>query len=257
MSNSRPPEESVWVRAYAVNHPPSVHIPARCFERWGQFTFATHGAMQVEALQRTWVVMPHQALWIPPGVSHQIRMSGEVHVRTLFFAKHFTRQRVSDSVVPMEVSPLLRELVLHITSVGPLHRNRPAHRRLAQVTLEQLEVSPGRPLQLPMPKDPRARRATQLLMAPGTDRSLATVAKLSGASPRTLERLFRKETSLGFGRWRAKATAFCALQDLASGASTSEVAFRCGYSSASAFIAAFKRELGLPPQAYVHRTANR
>lgn len=234
-----------------MNHPASVHIPPRVFRDWGQLTFAAQGVMSVETGEQAWIVPPHRALWVPPGVEHEIRMRGPVQVRTLFFARRFAERRTASHIAPINVSPLLRELILHITARGSLRRDVNEERRLAEVALDQLELSDDTPLQLPMPRDPRARYAAAILLTPRPDRSLAVVARESGASTRTLERLFRRETAMSFGKWRGRATALCALPLLARGLSTADVAYELGYSGASAFAVAFKRELGTSPREYV------
>lgn len=251
MSKSRQdPDRGIWVRTYAVTHPPTVSIPERAFARWHQLTYAEHGVMEVDVAGRLWVVPPHRALWLPAGTSHHIRMSGNVSVRTLFFTQRLAQRR--DRIVAFNVAPLLRELILHATRVGPLRRDTPEHRRLAHLLLDRLDAVEATPLQLPMPRDVRARRAAALLIESHGALGFDALASGCGASKRTLERLFRAETAMSLGRWRTRARVLAALRMLARGASSTEIALETGYQSPSAFIAAFKAELGATPQTYFH-----
>jgi AraC-like DNA-binding protein len=52
-------------------------------------------------------------------------------------------------------------------------------------------------------------------------------------------------------RWRTRARLLHALRSMAAGASISTAAAACGYSSASAFSAAFRQELGTTPSRYL------
>jgi len=70
-----------------------------------------------------------------------------------------------------------------------------------------------------------------------------------GISTRTLERVFA-DIDLSFARWRQRRRILHALRLLAGDAPVTQVALAVGYQSPSAFIAAFKRELGVTPGEY-------
>lgn len=206
--------------------------------------------MTVHTSQGAWVVPPHRAVWIPARVVHHIRMFGRVSVRTLYFPAGFAR-RLPACCQAVNVPPLVREMVLEVVRLGMLRRFVPREARLARVLLDQLEALPAVPLQLPMPTDPRARRAAErLCLDPGDPGSLAQAARLAGASKRTLERLFRAETAMTLGRWRQRSRLIEALRLLAAGQPVTRVALEVGYDSPSAFISAFRRELGTTPGRY-------
>jgi AraC-like DNA-binding protein len=243
-------DEHLLVRSYAVTHPPNVDIPARSYPDWDQLAYASRGVMSVVTSQGSWVVPPHRAVWIPAGVSHAVRMSGRVSVRRLFFRPRL-RGRLPRSCVALNVSPLVRELVLHVARRNTLRRDSAADRRLARLLLDQLETLPTAPLQLPLPADARARAATERLEAdPSGPPALASLARSTGASKRTLERLFLRETGMTLGRWRRRLRLVEALRLLANGVSVTSVALDVGYQSPSAFVAAFRRELGTTPSRY-------
>jgi AraC-like DNA-binding protein len=85
---------------------------------------------------------------------------------------------------------------------------------------------------------------------PADDRTLGEWGREVGASSRTLAREFLSDTGLPFARWRVLVRLHRAMGALASGQPVSEVARAVGYESASAFVAAFKRETGLTPTRY-------
>jgi AraC-like DNA-binding protein len=118
--------------------------------------------------------------------------------------------------------------------------------------MDQLRSIEVVPLQLPLPRDPRALAAANLLRASqGTRRTLASIGRSCGASARTLQRLFAADTGLTFEKWRQRARLARAIELLSSGRKVSTAASDVGYESPSAFIAMFRRELGSTPRAYV------
>src|SRR4029450_3266721 len=145
------------VRSYAVTHPANLGLSTRSYADWDQLVYASRGVMTVVTSQGTWVVPPHRAVWIPAGTVHSATMSGRVTLRTLFFRPRM-RRRLPRACVAVNVSPLVRELVLHASRRNTLRRDLASDRRLAQVILDQLEALPAEPLQLPLPSDPRARQ---------------------------------------------------------------------------------------------------
>lgn len=57
----------------------------------------------------------------------------------------------------------------------------------------------------------------------------------------------RYRTGVGFGRWRTRLRVRAALELLAAGTPVAVAGRQVGYQTASAFIAAFRRELGVTP----------
>lgn len=245
MSRSRQaPRRTVEVLAH--DYPSGHRIKPHHHDRH-QLVYARSGVMTVQTPDGTWVVPPHRAVWIPRDVTHAIEISGPVAMRTLYLGGPAPRA-LPDGCRLLGVSPLLRELILHAVERGGLDRRAPAEARLLAVILDQLEVLPAATSALAHPRDPRARRlAERLLREPGDARPLAEVVAGVGASPRTIERLFRDETGLSVGRWRQQLRLTHALRLLALGEPVTSVALEVGYDSLSAFVSAFRRTFGSTP----------
>jgi AraC-like DNA-binding protein len=119
------------------------------------------------------------------------------------------------------------------------------------VLLDLLEPVEAATIDVPMPSDPRAVAVAEaLLAAPADPRSLAAWGRGVGAAGRTLARLFDAETGMSFGRWRTNVRLRAAMLLLAEGEPVAVVAHRVGYATPSAFIAAFRRQLGATPGAF-------
>ena len=189
-------------------------------------------------------------MWVPDGVAFELETTGEVALRSLYIDVRASKQLPRACSV-VNVSPLLRELILRTVKLGALLRVVPAHARLAAVLFDELEVLPGIPLQLPMPRDARAvRLARRLLARPSDDGAHAEMVRSAGGSRRTIERIFAREVGMSLGRWRQRLRLLHALRALAGGETVSAVAALVGYASPSAFAAMFRRELGITPRRY-------
>ena len=254
------PERPVRCRARSMGHDTQFephHHP------WGQVTYCASGLLQVtvadpspdptRAMETTTIVPSSRAVWIPPGASHAVGMLEASQLYTLY---------IDPSVVPADgwrsrvlvVSPLLRELVLGMEL--PHHAGDALRQRaISTLVLAELAHAPTQPLGVPMPDPQRGDRRLRtlceaVLNAPAQHATLAGWAAQSGASERTLARLFRDELGTGFQRWRQQVLLAHALPMLARGTPVSQVAAASGYASDSAFSAMFRSALGQPPSRF-------
>ncbi|MFT3878681.1 MAG: helix-turn-helix transcriptional regulator [Gemmatales bacterium] len=242
-------DDGVPVRTFAVRYEAGYQIPLHSHD-WHQLIYASEGVMWVHTAQGDWVVPPNRAVWVPADVEHSIEMSGKVLVQTLYFAQGVSTTFPS-LCCAVNISPLLRELIRHCVSLGALDCREPAMARLLGVLIDQVAALPTIPLQLPLPSDERARAACDWLRKHPNDPGLIKqMAKRVGTSARTLERLFRLETGLTFGKWRQQLRLLHALRLLAAHRAVTSVALEVGYESTSAFIAMFKKTLGTTPYRY-------
>jgi AraC-like DNA-binding protein/mannose-6-phosphate isomerase-like protein (cupin superfamily) len=255
-SNSDP-DDGLDIRSLASGYSTGFVIDSHRHS-WHQLVYAIHGVMTVNTAMSSWVVPSHRAVWVPAGVEHEIEMVGAVSLRTLYVKAALSASLPKQCCV-VNVSPLLRELILRTIQIGMLDRNVPAQKRLTGVILDQLQTLRTVPLKLPMPSDARALRVVELVRAnPAEAKSLDQLARSVGASKRTIERVFQSQTEMTFGKWRQQLRMLHALRLLAAGESVTTVAFEVGYDSTSAFISAFKTALGTTPgRYYADRSANK
>lgn len=63
-----------------------------------QLIHAAVGVMTVETDDGIWVVPPERAVWVPEFVTHSIRMTGRVELRTLYWMPRSRRSRAGSAV---------------------------------------------------------------------------------------------------------------------------------------------------------------
>lgn len=223
------------------------HIPLHIHRR-GQLLHAERGIMRVETAGSAWILPPARALWLPPQKPHSVTMRGQVEMRTVYIDPAACAGLPQEPVL-VEISGLLRELILALLEEPPDYAERGRGGIIARLILTELGLLRGRRLDVPMPRDPRALRVARALLENSSiPYGLDGWASEAGASRRTLARIFRNETGLGFAEWRARLRAIDGLARLADGASVAETASSVGYASPSAFSAMIHRIMGSAPR---------
>lgn len=217
-----------------------------------QLLWAVQGVLRVASEGSVWIVPPSHAVWVPGGTRHAVQVETDAVVRNLYVDPAFAPRPGTDCAVVL-LTPLLRALILRLAESEAAGADFDARRlRLCAVVLDEIEALPAAPLSLPGGQDPRLVRLTGHLGAnPADPRPLADLARLAGASPRTLERLFRAETGLTFRQWRSRLRLLAAFERLSRGESSTAIAFSLGYAGVSAFVAAFRAQFGQPPQSFL------
>ena len=237
------------VVAMARNYP-SGHVIAAHTHRRAQLAYASEGVMRLSTAAGSFIVPPARAVWVPAGTEHWIAARGPLAMRTLYIEADAAPDLPGACRV-VAVTPLLRELIQAAMGLTQAYPPGGPEARLMAVILDQIRTLPAAPLYLPMPSERRIKPMAEALRDdPADGRRLCEWAKAVGASERTLARLFVDQTGLSAGAWRQQARLLKALELLAGGRAVTAVALDVGYDSPSAFIAMFRRTLGVSPKRY-------
>lgn len=237
---------AVAIRCLAATYYGGFHIRSHR-HRLGQLIYAGSGVMRVRAGGMLWIVPPARAVWVPAGTEHEIHGLGDFAMRTLYFPTELVAG-LRDECYALDVAPLLRELVLELVERCPIDLANDPAMRIAAVAIDRIAEARALPLQLPLPNDARALRLAEALRdEPSSPASLGELARLAGASPRTIQRLFLAETGLPFSQWRQRLRLLHGATVLGAGKSVTDAGLEAGYSGTSAFITAFRRHFGFTP----------
>jgi AraC-like DNA-binding protein len=247
-STAYDPKRGTAIATLAYEYPRGYNVPEHAHGSH-QVIYATQGVMEVTVAQALWLIPPLFAIWIPAHTRHSIRMPARVSMRTLYLRPNLTR-RMPETCSVLQVTPLLRELILEVVRRDVLRTNAPDS-ALTSVLLGELHAASPLPTQLTLPRDQRALALAELLIAnPGSRRPLRALCRQTGVSVRTLERTFRREVGTDFETWRRQLRLMNAVERLVGGSSVKQVAYAVGYRQPSAFVATFRRSFGTTPKAW-------
>lgn len=218
---------------------------------WPQLLYASSGVLGVETPKGSWIVPPQRGVWLPPNSRHETRMLTDVELSSLYLER--TDDWSGDCAV-IEISPLLRELILAAIAIGRAAGGAAARvpeRERLIIRMIGLELHSaarvGAPI--PMPTDARLADFCRSVIAnPTVEIALEQHSARAGMTPKTVSRLFKRDLGLSFRDWRQMVQVSYALAHLAQGEAIKVVASSLGYTP-SAFAVMIRRATGLNPGA--------
>lgn len=237
------------LRAVAIDYSHGHIIPSHSHQ-CAQLLYAIEGVLVVETEVGRWVVPPTRGVWLMAGISHTVRMRGAARIRSIFVNPE-SIAGLPDNDCVIEISLLLRELILAATKIEGDYALDSRDGRLIRLILDELCSLPVLPFNLPIPGDKRILRVCEALERdPADPRKADEWAVYLAMSVKTFHRQFQRQTGITFGRWRQQARLLLSLEHLAQGLPVMQVALQHGYESQSAFAAAFKSQFGIPPSEF-------
>ena len=240
---------------------------------WGQVALSSTGVIRVTAPHGSYIVPPSRAVWIPPGVEHAVTVIEDAELLTLYLHQPRSRCGPARSAAEsagwrqcrvLEVSGLLLALALQLDKtpdarqLAPSRETLARERRLAALLLDELRRAAPVRLGVDLPQEKRLRRLCEAVIeAPSRHATLAAWAADTGASARTLTRLFRSELGTSFLQWRQQVLLARAVPLAARKLPMASIAAELGYASPSAFAAMVRRSVGAPPSRFLRPSDSR
>ena len=237
---------------------------------WAQVAISTTGVIQLTVDRGTYIVPPSRALWIPPGMEHAVTMVDDAELRTLYF--HQPRGRcgpaaLGERTAPhgqaawrqcrvLEASDLLRAVVREMPTTPddgppPDAATLLRERHLSALLCDELARAAPVKLGVDLPHDKRLRQLCEAVLAdPTRHTTLEAWAQDTGASLRTVARLFRTELGSTFTQWRQQVILAKAVSLAAGRMPMGQIAAELGYSP-SAFSAMVRKSVGQPPAQFL------
>lgn len=241
------PPRPLTVRAQSI--PPRHSFPEHAHD-WSQMVYAIDGVLTVIVEARSFVISPEQAVWLPTGLPHRVGSLLGAEFRSLWIAGEAGADLPASPTV-FGVSPLLRALIVEAAAIEGRADPDGYAGRVTGLILDQLRRAKPLPGALPWPRGGALARICEAIYAdPADPRGPAEWGGELGMSERTLARRFEAELGMSLRSWRRRLRLFRAIELLGGGLSVTRTALELGYGSASAFIYAFRTDMGRGPQAY-------
>lgn len=214
----------------------------------GQLIYPCNGRYCVHFEKKVLRGAAWQAIWIPPLVPHTIESIDALCIHNVYINTHIIKN-LPKKTKSFKVSILLSELLNEGVELAQQPNHMSEFERLTAVIADQIRLAPPLDnISLPLSTHPKIKLITeQLLHNPNDKCCLNEWARLVHVSPRTLSRLFIKETGLSFSHWRQRLYVKKAITLLSQGQSVLRVSIELGYSNQSAFTQMFRRTTGCLP----------
>ncbi|AMB58847.1 AraC family transcriptional regulator [Microterricola viridarii] len=227
--------------------PPHMHPDA-------MLAWCYRGTVWVYLQESMWRLAPGQGVWIPANTAHTTRQERDSTGCYTYIPDDALLSPVS-AVTRVLVPRAVQEMLLHL---GINDMDEGLRVRIQAVLIEMLHQPAPTALsgwgEVPLPADERVRALVQAVLAdPGDTRTLGAIVAAHGLHERTVLRVFSQEVGMSFGQWRTGVRLTLAAQLMVDGTPVGVAAHRCGYSTTSAFSAAFKDRFGMTPRQHVAR----
>src|SRR6476659_516618 len=152
--------------------------------REAQLVYAAKGTMQVTTPKGRWLVPPDRAVWVPALSEHAIDVLADIEMRTLYFDQAWlNREKRSTSLAQefvVRVSPLLHQAILALFDE---HNTPDRTALLIQLAMLELHRAEDSTTFVPLPHEPRCRRAADIVLAdPTAAPEIETLAREVGTS---------------------------------------------------------------------------
>ena len=242
------PPRPMTVRAQSI---PARHYFPEHAHRWHQVVYAISGALTVAVEGRSFVISPEQAVWLPTGLRHRVGSLLGAEFRSLWIA-HEAGRGLPESPTVFGVRPLLQALIVEAAEIEGQEDRDGYAGRVTGLILDQLRRARPLPGALPWPRGGSLATLCETLYAdPADPRGSEEWGRELGMSGRTLARRFEAELGMSLRSWRRRLRLFKAIELLGGGLGVTRTAMELGYGSTSAFVYAFRTDMGCSPQAYM------
>lgn len=214
---------------------------------WCKVGYAVTGVMETRVEGRRFLCPPHYATWIPAEALHACHNRENVKFVSIYIDRDLC-VGMPDTACTLALSPLIKAILADFAGRRITVPVTEADRRLALVLVDQLLKAPRRDSFLPISNDVLLRPVIDALQVnPSDRRSLAEWARSLHTTEKTLSRRFYGHLGISFNEWRQRLKLVASLSLIEDGISIQSISEKLGYSSASAFIAMFRRQTGTSP----------
>lgn len=235
--------------ALGTDYPDGHVIAAHRHDR-DQLLYGMTGVLMASTPQGAWMMPPQRGMLIPAGIVHEVRLFGDVKMRSLYLRAEPLGAADRQCEV-VGISSLMRHLLAEAVTVPPEYDMDGRDGALMALIEHEIKRLPVLPLSLPLPEQMALReKCRAFLTSPTPHETIEDWCRHLGMSRRSFTRLFRKETGASFVEWRQQACILAALPRLAAGEAITTIALDLGYDNPAAFSKMFKRILGTSPRDY-------
>jgi len=212
-----------------------------------QIMFCSTGSACLHVSDREEVLERKRAIFIPRGLKHKVTQVNADQICCVYLRNDITILDVRE----IEITNLIKELYLESISSSKPGIADTSRLLIEKCLYDRIGAEIWRPLSLPRPDDKRLQKICAAIYEnPQSDTTVQELASSYGLCERTLLRLAKAELNCSIHEWRSKCRILKAIELMSNGVPMKLLYREVGYSSQSAFIATFKKWMGVTPRTY-------
>lgn len=257
MSNVKPSElvDRIEKKAHVWFEDNWIHDnEEHCHER-AQLVYVEKGFQYLHVEGRIYLLPQNHAAWIPSNLSHRTTAaSDDINLRTIFYSID-KGDNVYNKLKIFSVPPVLREIISYSAKWSKIAAYSIAEEAFLNAIFVELPsfFESTMALNIAVPNDERLLQISNFIIDNiGNDIQVSAIAENNNMSLRSLERVFKKETTITISKYIQLVRIIKGVEFLTTGKfSVSQVAYLVGYKSLQAFSASFFQILNKRPNEFL------
>lgn len=221
-----------------------------------QLTYFQGGSAFLHTIDKSYFLPARHYVWVPPGLPHYLEQRDVANtVRNIYFPRiALNKHAFFHQLGIYPAGNLIYEMLLYSeTWTGNIYKGKPGYDFMAalKTTLSEVSKQPL-PVALPTTDNLKLRPVLRYLHENIADKfSMPEIATRFGFSERSLYRLFRTELDISFLQYLKMLRVIKGIEMLLKAdENITEIAFKTGYESISAFSNTFQQIVGMRPSEF-------
>lgn len=222
------------------------------FHERSQLTFVEEGYQYFHIGQKIYLVPQNHVIWIPSSQKHRIASESETVTLMVVLFKKIPKNSFFKEVHVFPAPPVLKEMLLYASKWNKLLTEDAEQNNFMNAILTSLPnfCSENDFLQIPAPTDFRLEPVCNFINIHFNRQiSIEDLAEKGNMSSRSLQRIFKSETGISLKKYIQLIRIVKSIELINSKQLTlSEIAFKVGYKSLSAFTSSYLSVMKRRPQ---------
>lgn len=231
------------------------HDTEEHYHKRAQLVYVEKGFQYLHIDGRIYLLPQNHAAWIPSNLSHRTTtVSDNINLRTIFYSID-SENIFYDKLRIFSVPPVLREIISYSSKWSKIEQYSIEEEAFLNAIFVGLPsfFKDAMTLNIVIPNDERLLQISNFIIDNiGNDLQVNTIAENYNMSLRSLERVFKKETTITISKYIQLVRIIKGIEFLSSGKYTvSQVAYLVGYKSLQAFSSSFFQILNKRPNEFL------
>lgn len=222
-----------------------------------QLTFVEDGYQYFHIDQKIYLVPQHHVIWIPSGKAHKITSEAKTVNLMVFLFKSVFEEDFYQNVHVFAVPPVLKEMLLYASKWNQYLDENEEQDIFFKAILKSLPnfCKESNGLEIPIPKDIRLIPVCNDINSNFKyNLDIDSLAAKAQMSVRSLQRIFKNETGITLQKYLQLTRILKSIELIDTKQYTlSEVAYKVGYQSLSAFTSSYFAVMKAKPKSHKHQ----